>query len=231
MNTRSNVSVLFDVGDINAPKGSLAWIKAVHELAKAALNDASTVREHVEARIAALREGNRYQQLIDASGRPFMFWETFCTTRQPHGLGYSSDAIDAIIAERKSLTVQQRAEEPRPLAEHRRPTNEERASKGDSITFTKGRGTDPDYLTARIARDRPDILERMQAGEYASTRAAALDAGIVKRRVSVEATSFGFARAAQRTLNESERVHLVMLLTEGAPASIQTGRSTLSTMG
>ena len=30
------------------------------------------------------------------------------------------------------------------------------------------RGDDPDYLTARIARDRPDILERMQAGEFKS---------------------------------------------------------------
>ncbi len=43
--------------------------------------------------------------------------------------------------------------------------------KGNIITFT--RGTNPDYLTARIARDRPDILERMKAGEYKSVRAAA----------------------------------------------------------
>jgi len=28
--------------------------------------------------------------------------------------------------------------------------------------------TNADYLTARIARDRPDILERMQAGAYKS---------------------------------------------------------------
>ena len=34
------------------------------------------------------------------------------------------------------------------------------------------RGTDPDYLTARIARDHPDILDRMKAGAYQSARAA-----------------------------------------------------------
>jgi len=33
---------------------------------------------------------------------------------------------------------------------------------------------DADYLTARIARDRPDILDRMKAGEYKSVRAAPL---------------------------------------------------------
>jgi hypothetical protein len=35
-------------------------------------------------------------------------------------------------------------------------------------------GTDPTYLTARIARDRPDLLERLKAGEFRSVRAAAL---------------------------------------------------------
>jgi hypothetical protein len=39
-------------------------------------------------------------------------------------------------------------------------------------------GNEAAYLTARIARDRPDIRERMKAGEYASVRAAAIDAGI-----------------------------------------------------
>jgi len=34
-------------------------------------------------------------------------------------------------------------------------------------------GTNADYLTARIARDRPDILDGMKAGEYTSVRAAA----------------------------------------------------------
>ena len=42
-------------------------------------------------------------------------------------------------------------------------------------------GNNSDYLTARIARDRPDILERMKTGEYASVRQAAVDAGICRR--------------------------------------------------
>ncbi len=33
-------------------------------------------------------------------------------------------------------------------------------------------GDNAGYLTARIARDRPDILERMKAGEFSSVRRA-----------------------------------------------------------
>jgi hypothetical protein len=36
------------------------------------------------------------------------------------------------------------------------------------------------YLVARMARDRPDILERMKAGEFTSVREAAREAGIIK---------------------------------------------------
>jgi hypothetical protein len=47
------------------------------------------------------------------------------------------------------------------------------------------RGDSPEYLAARIARDRPDIQTKMKQGEYPSVRAAAVDAGIVKPRIQV----------------------------------------------
>jgi len=51
-------------------------------------------------------------------------------------------------------------------------------------------GNSTDYLTARIARDRPDILERMKAGTYKSVRAAAIDAGIVKQHPRARGHNF-----------------------------------------
>jgi hypothetical protein len=39
------------------------------------------------------------------------------------------------------------------------------------------------YLTARIARDRPDVLARMRRGEFRSVRQAAIEAGIIAGRV------------------------------------------------
>jgi len=38
-------------------------------------------------------------------------------------------------------------------------------SRCDVIKPTQG-GTSADYLARRIARDRPDVLERMKSGEY-----------------------------------------------------------------
>ena len=43
-------------------------------------------------------------------------------------------------------------------------------------------GGNTEYLLRRIARDYPDILERLQRGEFSSITAAALEAGIVKKR-------------------------------------------------
>jgi hypothetical protein len=44
-------------------------------------------------------------------------------------------------------------------------------------------GTDPEYLMARLARDYPEVVEQVKAGEFPSVRAAAVAAGIVKPRL------------------------------------------------
>jgi len=57
------------------------------------------------------------------------------------------------------------------LRKHGRPTKEEQEKKDDNYNVLR-LGTSAEYLTARIARDRPDILERMKQGEFRSVRAA-----------------------------------------------------------
>jgi len=88
------------------------------------------------------------------------------------------DVLNTIIEERKS--AQARAQSPKPLAAHGEIGQ---GRNRDSLRISKGETSD--YLTARIARDHPAILERMRAGEFSSVRAAAREAGIVKPRVSV----------------------------------------------
>jgi hypothetical protein len=68
----------------------------------------------------------------------------------------------------------------------------------------KASDNNADYLTARIARDRPDILERMKGGEYASVRQAALEAGIVRKRVSIAPTVEGSVGAMRKYLATDE---------------------------
>jgi hypothetical protein len=60
------------------------------------------------------------------------------------------------------------------------------------------RGNKADYLTARIARDRPDVLERMKAGEFPSVRQAAIAAGIVKVKSPLDWLKHHWAKATKQ---------------------------------
>jgi hypothetical protein len=62
--------------------------------------------------------------------------------------------ILAIRTEERDITVAQLAAEAVPLNKHGRPAKEDE-NKCDNITLK--RGTDPDYLSRRIARDLPDV--------------------------------------------------------------------------
>lgn len=77
----------------------------------------------------------------------------------------------------KALEVAKRAKQAEPLAKHggERNGEEEAGEQGSHTTLHRG----SQYLTRRVARDHPEILERMRAGEYPSVRQAAIEAGIV----------------------------------------------------
>jgi hypothetical protein len=62
-----------------------------------------------------------------------------------------------------------------------------------STSISSGK-RDADYLTARIARDHKAILERMKAGEFPSVRAAALEAGLVRRTITIPVEPTAAAR-------------------------------------
>lgn len=76
-------------------------------------------------------------------------------------------------------------------------------------------GTSAEYLTRRIARDHPDILKRMQAGEFRSVRAAALEAGIMPRTFTVRAdNTTSAARTLRKHMKPEQLAELARLLTE-----------------
>jgi hypothetical protein len=87
--------------------------------------------------------------------------------------------------ERKRRQVQRLAETAEPLLPETRP-GPGRGHKSKAKTWHDHYGNSNVYLTRRIARDRPDILARMKAGEFASVRDAAREAGIVRAVPLVE---------------------------------------------
>ena len=68
----------------------------------------------------------------------------------------------------------------------------------------KRQGNDPEYFTARIARDRPDILEEMKEGKHRSIRAAGVKAGIVKDEYKMQISGVDPIKAAKTIFSAIE---------------------------
>ena len=149
-------------------------------------------------------------------------WADFLVDEVEPGVGYSQakrqHAHAVLLAEKAeplagpgapkgNTNAAKPVERVEPLAEHGR----DEQNKGSEPTFVSGdtqeRGAD--YLTRRIARDRPDVLERMKAGEFRSVRQAALEAGILKPRASIPRDVDGAAKALRRMFSADEFVTVV----------------------
>ncbi len=85
---------------------------------------------------------------------------------------------------RRIRRVKKLAESVRPLApaDHHPGTG-----RGHTKKERRPSGNSRAYLAARIARDRPDILDRMKTGEFEYVHQAAIAAGIVEGKVKHDA--------------------------------------------
>ena len=80
--------------------------------------------------------------------------------------------------------------------------------QADNISLKSEHGTGRDYTIARLRRDRPDLAERVEAGEL-SAHAAAIEAGFRHRR-----TPFEIITRLITKLDAAERARLVEILEE-----------------
>jgi hypothetical protein len=201
-------SVLDEIGDLYAEKGSRAWAIAVRHRIRSLIGDAESNAMHLQGMIEVIKETEGYRQLEDREGVPFASYESFCVAGYPWGLGYDPDVVAYIVAEREAAqSAQARAAAPKERPKMGRPSVTDE-SRSDATTL--GRGAD--YLTKRIEEERPDILERMKTGEYPSVRRAAMDAGIVKPTVTHGVSADAFARAALKHLTDDQIEALVEML-------------------
>lgn len=172
-------------GDPTAPPGSRSWAVAVRMQIQGYLKDAQTNVQAVRGRVKLMERYAGYAALDDASGKAFASFSEFCRARQPYGLGYDPDVIEAIKAEEKNLTLAALKEEmierarAAPLKGHGGKRSRDDEDDGQVEHINLG-GTSAEYLARRLARDAPEILNRLEAGEFKSVRAAAKEAGIVK---------------------------------------------------
>ena len=171
---RPSVSVLDEVGDRTAPKGSrpwAIWLLGVTKLTRDELErDSSSLKE--------LLERLRKHEAWKALGVPS--FDMLCTTQ----LRLSSDEVAAIQTSGKHQTlgiVLAKAQHARAQAVEVRqgqPKKESNLSNGKN-TFQHG-GNGSEYLLRRLAKTAPDFLDRYEAGEFKSVRAASIAAGHIK---------------------------------------------------
>jgi len=104
------------------------------------------------------------------------------------------------------------ADAAQPLTKHGEIGNGRADESRGSVTTSKDRGQT--YLLRRLARDAPDILERVKAGEFKSARAAAIEAGIIKPVPTVRLVDDLNKVAASITkhLTNDQRIQLAELL-------------------
>ena len=91
-----------------------------------------------------------------------------------------------------------------------------KCASGMFIDDIKG-GNNTSYLKARLKRDAPKILSRLQAGEFRSVRAAAIEAGIVK-----PATPLTLLMRAWRRASPQEREKFLLWTEEAARPVLNT---------
>ena len=149
-------SVLDEVGDIKAPKGSRAWCIAILGETRNTIGMLHADATTAGRRLRALKDVEAWKAL------GLISWSVLLMQ-----IGLSDDEADGLIGAKKGQSVGV------VLGQHGRPKKGE--GKGNNITLTQ-RGTAESYTLARLRRDEPELAKRVEAGEL-SANAAAIKAG------------------------------------------------------
>lgn len=170
-----STSLIGDMGDPNAPRGSDAWCRWVHFETLRRLENREEAGERLERIVSVLQESEAWAPLADRNGRSFIDFADYCQTPPPYGLGRTTDVLRQEIALRSG------------------PGRPRKDEKRDGITISQSRGTSGVYITARLKRDRPDLAERVEAGEM-TAHAAAIEAGFREKASTFPLTARGAVR-------------------------------------
>lgn len=154
-----------ELGDPDAPVGSRLWCLYVSNEIRKTYYDRTQLGARLKNLVETFTEHQGWQEL------GFLTWERFCEKR----LQIAADKLETEARNR----VAEIAENAKPLAGQGGDRQSENFRDYNCNLERMSKGNNADYLTARIARDHPEILEGMKQGKYRSVRAAAIDAGII----------------------------------------------------
>ena len=127
---------------------------------------------------------NRLWTSIEPRGRgPFKMFRDFAEHPLPDGLGCTMSRLIVFCKGHDKAVEFLKVHGGREQAVEVRQGQPKKESNVDNINITssvKRGGTGSEYLLRRLAKTAPDILDRYEAGEFKSVRAASIAAGHIK---------------------------------------------------
>jgi len=122
-----------------------------------------------------------WKQIKPRNRKPFVDFCDFCRHKLPDGLECDVEQLIRLCDANSEAQLWLRSELAGTQAVTVRQGGDQRSKniKVDNINIDRG-GTGAPYLLRRLAKTEPAIVKRYQAGEFASVRAAAIEAGIIK---------------------------------------------------
>src|SRR5208337_4774139 len=193
-------------GDPNTPRGMMdktspEWVRRTIERLRWSLEQVKTTEEEYVKTLNELRDSQAWKILNYPGLEEMLTAET---------------GMDS--AERSRRVMGQHGGErpgsgrnPKLLNSHVDPDGKTDQNQVDNVNLKTQGGNHSTYLRARLQRDHPEILERLEAGEFPSVRAAAIEAGIVEPSFNCPCDP---VKAARRLLKHFQGERLDTLLAE-----------------
>jgi hypothetical protein len=170
------------------PVGSLEWAERISNRFRIAAKTVSTTTvQHLNRIIVQIWTAQPRPWEIWPEDRPFGTPDDYCRSVTGHPWKALIEIVKEMGGEQLELNFRDmQAELAKAQARHRKQGTRTDLQR-DNVTKLRGKGGSSDggnsgsYLLRRLARDHPVILARYERGEFKSVRAAAIEAGIIKK--------------------------------------------------
>lgn len=197
----SNSTLLDEPADIHAEIGTKTWARGLARAIRCNAEKLDSDVQHIQDFIRIAAEHDAWKVLGYVSLDAFLIAEANFT-----------EAIIEAIRSAKGGTVADAITEAKanPLLNVGPPTKEEKAN---GTIGTNNRGGNTEYTLRRLARDAPELLDKIETGEL-TVNQAAIQAGIRKKPTPAEIVVKTFSkvenrletlRSIVRTLSDAER--------------------------
>lgn len=187
----SRHSLLDEPADLNADIGTLPWSRGVARQIQFLAKQLDTDVVHLKSMIEIARENKAWKPLGYVSLDAFLLKESKVTPT----------ALKAIELAAPGTSLRD-ALEPLPPPEAIRNPNgvnqHQKVGRTDNNIIKPRQGTDTTYTLRRLARDAPEMLDKIEAGEL-SVNAAAIQAGIRKKPTPEDACLKAFRKCSDLT--------------------------------